>query len=396
VSDIGRIGDGPAPIASLAVLTTGRQDWGILRTVCEALRAGTAIRLDVLAGGMHVSPRYGLTIEGVRADGFEPVPLDWLGPSSDPPADRQAADALSAVGAHLRATDPDALLLVGDRFETAAAALAATVCRVPIVHLHGGEQSLGAFDDALRHAITKLSHLHLVSHEEHARRVLALGEDPGSVHVVGAPGTDAAFRADLLDRDALAAVLGLELRPPVVLTTVHPTTLDADPSAVAGAVARAMQAMPATWIVTLPNADPGGERARALLAGAVDDAPPGTALAVEALGELRYWSLLRVADAMLGNSSSGLVEAPAVGLPVVNVGDRQAGRLRGPNVIDVPAEPAAIVDGLRRALEPGFRGAAEASIPPLADGRAGQRAADIIAAWQPSRPPRKPPVRIVS
>jgi UDP-N-acetylglucosamine 2-epimerase (non-hydrolysing) len=386
--------DRPEPVRSLAVLTTGRQDWGILRSSCTALRARPSFRLDVVAGGMHLSASQGQTVDQIRADGFEPARLPWLDDDAATPADVQAARALEAFGGHLRATTPGAVLLVGDRFETAAAALAATVNRVPIAHLHGGEQSLGAFDDALRHATTKLAHLHLVSHEEHARRVIAMGEDPGSVHVVGAPGLDAAFRPDLLDRDALAAELGVALRPPVVIVTVHPVTLGADPAADVEAVAATMRAVPATYVVTMPNVDPGAERIRADLIDTVAAAPSGTAVAVPALGERRYWSLLRVADAMLGNSSSGLIEAPVVGLPAVNVGERQAGRLRWANVIDAPAEADAVIAALRRALDPAFRATARDGAPPLADGRAGERVADIIAAWRPSRPPRKPPIRI--
>lgn len=343
---------------------------------------------------MHVSAAHGHTVDQVRADGFAPTELEWIEDDAPTPADVQSAKALAAFGGYLRETKPDAVLLVGDRFETLAAALAATVNLVPIAHLHGGEQTLGAFDDAIRHATTKLAHLHLVSHEEHARRVIAMGEDPTCVHVVGAPGLDSAFRPDLLDAEALGLELGLELRPPVVIVTVHPTTLGADPTAEVRAVVAAMQTVPATYIVTMPNVDPGAEAIRNELVAAVAAASAGTAIAVEALGERKYWSLLRLADAMIGNSSSGIVEAPAVGLPVVNVGERQAERLRCTNVIDVPPDPSAVSEALRRALEPAFRAAARASSPPLADGRAGERVADIIASWHPSRPPRKRPIPI--
>lgn len=377
---------------SIAVLTTGRQDWGILHSTCTAIRAHHDFRLVLWAGGTHLSRRHGYTVDQVRADGFAPdAEFAWLDGSDDPPADRQAAAALDAVGAQLRRTPVDALVLVGDRLETAAAALAATVNGVPIVHLHGGEQTLGAFDDALRHAITKLSHLHLVSNEEHARRVIALGEVPSSVHVVGAPGLDAAFRTDLPDRAALEASLGLELTAPVVVVTVHPATLEADPAGAARAVAATMDLVPATYVVTLPNTDPGASQVRALMAAAA--ARPGR-VAVEALGEARYWGLLRVADAVLGNSSSALVEAPALGLPAVDAGDRQAGRHREVNVRSVPAEAAAVAEALRQALTPAFREVARAATPPLADGRAGVRIADIIAAWHPSSPPRKPPIAV--
>lgn len=385
-------GEPNPPVRRLAVLTTGRQDWGILRSTCDAVLADPALVLELVVGGTHLSVRHGETIRLIERDGFSPAAaLRWLDGDIDPPPDVQAASALEEVGGYLRSARPDALLLVGDRFETMAAALAATVCLVPIAHLHGGEQSLGAFDDALRHAITKLAHLHLVSGEVQARRVTALGEDPASIHVVGAPGLDAARAPDVPDRASLERDLRISLEPPVVVVTVHPATLEPDPSAAARAVADAMTAVDATYVVTLPNADPGSAEVRAILTAA---ARGERRIAVDALGSTRYWGLLAIADAMLGNSSSGLIEAPLVRLPVVNVGDRQAGRDRRSNVIDVPADGPAIAAALRQTLEPGARTALTTPDDPLADGRAGARIADIIAAWRPSRPPRKPPVRI--
>ena len=378
---------------TIAMLSTGRQDWGILHSTASAILAHPDLHLRLLIGGMHLSPRHGSTVDIVRADGFEPdARLDWLGAgTTDPPAADQAGAALVAVGAELRANPVDALVLVGDRFETAAAAVAATVERIPIVHVHGGEQTLGAFDDALRHAITKLAHLHLVSHPEHAARVVALGEDPSLVHVVGAPGLDALARTDLPDQAALEALLGIELRPPVVLVTVHPATLDPNPAAAAFAVAEAMGRVPATYVVTLPNADPGATEVTAALQAAASK--PGR-VAVAALGERGYWGLLRLADAMLGNSSSGIAEAPAIGLPVVNVGDRQAGRRRLGTVLDTPAEPGAIAAALRLVLDPAYRATMPRPDPRLADGRGGERIAHIIAEWHPSVPPRKPPIPV--
>ena len=380
---------------TIAVLTTGRQDWGILHSTTVAIRSRPELELRLLVGGTHLSTRHGHTIDDVRADGFEPdVILPWPGDddaAEDPPAVTQAAGTLEAVGTALRQVPPDVLLLVGDRLETAAAAIAATLERVPIIHLHGGEQTLGAFDDALRHSITKLSHRHLVSHEEHARRVVAMGEDPASVHVVGSPGLDAATRDDLPSREDLADDLGLVLDPPIVIVTVHSATLEQDPAGAARAVIAAMDAVEATYVVTLPNADPGGDAVRELLQASA--AKPGR-VAVGALGERRYWGLLRIADAMLGNSSSALIEAPAVDLPAVDVGDRQAGRRAGPNVLHVPADPQLVTDALREALDPATRSRLAATRPELADGQAGGRIADIIAAWRPPRPPRKPPITV--
>jgi UDP-hydrolysing UDP-N-acetyl-D-glucosamine 2-epimerase len=367
----------------VAVLTTGRQDWGIVHSTCVAIRQHPALELRLIAGGRH-----GSTAPLIRDDGFEPdVVLPW----DDGSADAGAARTLEGLGGALREHPVEALLLVGDRYETAAAALAATLALVPLIHVHGGEQTFGAFDDALRNAITKLSHLHLVSHEEHRRRVIAMGEDPETVHVVGAPGLDAAVRTDLPDRDALAVELRLALEPPVVLVTVHPATLEADPVAAARAVVEAMDQVDASYVITLPNPDPGAADVRELLEQA---AAEGGRTAVEALGERRYWGLLRVADAMLGNSSSALVEAPAVDLPAVDVGERQAGRRRAANVIDAPADAGAVAAALRRALDPATRATIRAAHEPLADGRAGERIADIIARWRPPSPPRKRPIRL--
>jgi UDP-N-acetylglucosamine 2-epimerase (non-hydrolysing) len=379
----------------IAVLTTGRQDWGILRSTCAAIEETSGLELVLLVGGMHLSDRHGRTVDGIREDGFVPAAeLAWFDPSSgeDPPAAIQAGRALELVADALRGRSIDSLVLAGDRLETAAAALAATLERVPIVHLHGGEVTAGAFDDQLRNAITKLAHLHLASHPEYARRIVAMGEDPATVHVVGAPGLDALFRPDLPDRAALERDLGRSLPPPVVLVTVHPVTLDADPTAVVYPVMAAMASVPATYVVTLPNPDPGGDLIRRAWED-LDLVPPASLLVLDALGERRYWGLMRQADAMLGNSSSAVVEAPAVDLPAVNVGDRQAGRRRAANVIDVVAAPDAVAAALRRALEPTFRDAVVAAHPAEADGQAGVRIAGIIAAWSPPKPPRKTHLR---
>lgn len=369
---------------SLAVLTTGRQDWGILRSVCVALRGEPGVALSIYAGGMHLSSRHGATVDFVVGDGFEPVErLAWVDEAEG--ASAQAGLATKLVGEALARRRPDALVLLGDRFETAAAAMAATIERTPVAHLHGGEETAGAIDNALRHAITKMSHLHLVSHAEHARRVIAMGEDPSTVHVVGAPGLDNVLRTDLADRAELERHLGVRLEPPLVLVTLHPTTLGASAADEARAVTDAMRAVDATYVVTLPNADPNNEITRAALLATKG---PRTVL-VEALGERRFWGLLRVADAMLGNSSAAVIEAPVVQLPAVNVGARQDGRLRGANLVDAPPDPEAVMRALRRALDPAFRRTLAGTTSPFGDGTAGARAAKILGAWTPPSPPRK-------
>jgi UDP-hydrolysing UDP-N-acetyl-D-glucosamine 2-epimerase len=376
-------------IKRLAVLTSGRQDWGILRSTCLLLRDDPRFDLRLLVAGMHCAPAFGRTETLIRDDGFDiSERLDWIADAETPAS--QAGAAVTMVSMALQRQQADALLLIGDRFETLAAALASTLERVPIVHVHGGEETAGAIDDMLRNAITKLSHLHLVSHPDHARRLIASGEDRDAIHVVGAPGLDNLYRTDLPTRSELGEYLGLALEPPVVLVTVNPATLAAGTASETDDVIGVMDHVEATYVVTLPNTDPGYESIRDRLLAAT--AGRRRRVAVAALGDRRYWALLRIADAMLGNSSSALIEAPAVGLPAINVGDRQLGRIRGDNVIDVPAgDVGAIAAALREALRSGSRRRLT-GVSPFGDGRSAQRIVEILSGWTPPQPPRKPPI----
>lgn len=371
----------------IAVLSTGRQDWGILRSTCRLLRDDPAFDLRLIVGGMHCSHRFGETVRFVEEDGFVPSEaLPWIDEGPESSALAQAASALALVGGALARQGPEALVLVGDRFETAASALAATLAQVPLVHLHGGEVTEGAMDNTFRDAITKLSHLHLVSHEQHRRRVVAMGEDPATVHSVGAPGLDNLHRDDLADRAELESILGIPLDAPVVLVTLHPATLGGHPMEEAAAVSEAMARVEATYVITLPNTDPGHEAIRAAMVG---EGVKRRRAVAEALGERRYWGLMRLADAMLGNSSSALIEAPVLALPAVNVGERQKGRLRGANVVDAAPEASSVAEALRRALAPAFRSSLAGAPSPFGDGRSAERIRDILVAWEPPRPPVK-------
>ena len=369
----------------IAVFTSGRQDWGILRSVCDAIEDSDNLELFLIAGGMHLDRTFGRTIDDIRAEGFRvSAEVGW--DASSLPAWRQVGAAIDGVGDVLTTARPFALLVVGDRLETAGAVLAATTLTIPVAHLHGGEETQGAFDDQIRHAITKLSHLHLVASEEAAERVLAMGEDPASIHIVGPPGTDLAWHEDVPRRAEVERDLGLELEPPVVIVSVHATTLASDPIADARAVAAALDDVEATYVITLPNADPGGQVVRQILIAA---SRRPRRVAVGALGDRRHWGLLRIADAMVGNSSSGIIEAPVVGLPVVNVGDRQLGRTRWGDVRDVGPEPGLIASALRAAIA---AGRTTPHLPPYVDGRAGERVAAALAAWWPATPSRKAPI----
>ncbi|MEO2157888.1 MAG: UDP-N-acetylglucosamine 2-epimerase, partial [bacterium] len=258
--------------------------------------------------------------------------------------------ALDLVGEALVTDSPDALLLVGDRAETLAAGMAATIGTVPIIHLHGGEETEGAIDNVMRHALTKLSHLHLVSHPIYGKRVAQMGEDPRNIVVVGAPGLDNRFRDDLPSIHELEGFLGLSLVDPVVLVTMHPTTLNTQSSlSEVLAVSEAMTQVEATYIVTLPNSDAGGADIRDYWLNWSQGRE--NIVVKEVLGEARYWSLLNCAKVMLGNSSSGMLEGPLAGVNVVNVGDRQFGRIRNSRIRDVPSNAAEITKWLMQAIE---------------------------------------------
>jgi UDP-hydrolysing UDP-N-acetyl-D-glucosamine 2-epimerase len=372
------------PERRIAVLTTGRQDYGILRSTVHALLAHPVWHPRVWAGAMHCDARFGRTADLVRADGV-PVhrELVTLEAERDPAA--EAARMLTAVSAAIADERPEALLLVGDRTETAAAGLAAAIMGVPIVHVHGGEESEGAVDNALRHALTKLAHLHLVSHELHAERVRQMGEPGETVIVVGPPGVDNMHRDDLATRAELEAALGGALRAPVLVVTHHPATLGDDPAAEAAEIAAALEGHSGTIVVTMPNSDAGADAIRAVWQRLA--AGPADVRCVEALGERRYWGLLRLADAVLGNSSSGVIEAPAAGVPSLTIGDRQAGRLMPAGVLHVPAESEAIRAALHAVLraERSF----DADVPPYPTGPVAPRIITALEGWTPPQPARK-------
>jgi UDP-hydrolysing UDP-N-acetyl-D-glucosamine 2-epimerase len=369
----------------VAVLTTGRQDYGILRSSLHRMASDDRFDLRLWVGGMHLDQRFGRTVELIRADGLQPArELPFLHDPPDIAADSSAA--IAAVSAAVAADRPAMLVLLGDRTETLAAAFAALVARVPVVHLHGGEESEGVLDNACRHAITKLSHLHLVSHFRHAERVIQMGEDPANVVIVGAAGLDNLYRPDLPDDAELARVLSRAIGERLVMVTMHPSTLGATSLEDAEAVAAAMAAVNATYVITAPNSDAGGDAIRSFWRGWVGARP--NAVLVDALGERLYWGLMRRARVVLGNSSSGIIEAPAAGAAVINVGDRQGGRFRYGQVTDVPGNAEEIRVALAAALD-ATRPGPTASVGGYPSGPAAPRIVEAISGWAPPNPPRK-------
>jgi UDP-hydrolysing UDP-N-acetyl-D-glucosamine 2-epimerase len=370
----------------VAIVTGTRADFGLLRPTIEAMRSDERFEPLVVAAAMHLSSTFGDTIEEIEAAGIELAARVETEPESDQAGDfgRRIGAAVLGFNQELQRIEPDLLLVLGDRYEMLGAALAATGLGIPIAHIHGGELSLGSLDDAMRHSITKLSHLHFVAARPYGERVVQLGEPPERVHVVGAAGIEAINDQDLLDAAALSRTLGgVELTAPVAAVTFHPASLDPDSAGgQADELCRALASSfgdRGTVIITLPNDDPGNEAVRERLSSLASERDNFHTFV--SLGSLGYLSLLRSADVVIGNSSSAILEAPSFGLPAVNVGERQRGRLMGENVISSEAEAGAIAAAIERALDPSFRERIREMKSPFGDGEVSTRIlAAIVAA----------------
>lgn len=364
----------------IAVVSTGRSDYSIYRPLLRAIQDHPELELQVLVTGMHLDDRFGRTVDLVARDGFPVAARIPVLQNDDNPQGIASAMAagVAGFGDHYADSPPDVLVVLGDRFEMFAAALAAVPFNLPILHLHGGELSEGAMDDRFRHALTKLSHLHGVATETYRRRVLQLGEEPWRVLCCGALALDNLRILQRLTRAELEARFDLDLREPPLLVTLHPTT---NAPELAGpqtdALLDALTRLDLPVVFTMPNADTAGSviRARVLEFCRAH----ANARWVENFGPEAYYSMLAEARAMVGNSSSGLLEAPSFALPVVNLGDRQKGRLRAANVIDAPFDPAAIVAAVQTALTPEFRAQAAGQEAFFGDGHAAERLVDLLA-----------------
>ncbi len=364
---------------TVAVVTVGRSDYSIYLPVLRALQSHPALSLRLIASGAHLSPEFGLTVTRIEEDGFSVDDRVETLLSSDTPQGTAKSIGLGVIGfgqVYSRAR-PDILLVLGDRFEMYAAALAALPFGIPVAHIHGGELTQGAIDDALRHSMTKLSHLHFTSTVTYARRIEQLGEEPWRVVVTGAPALDNLRTLPLLSPSAIASQFGIEVRPAPLLVTFHPVTLESDQvERQAGELLHALDRIGLPVVFTQPNADSGGRRIGEMIDAFVAGHP--TARRVDNLGAVGYFSVMNVAAAMVGNSSSGIVEAPSFALPVVNIGTRQTGRVQGANVINVGNDREDIVLGIRRAMEPGFRESLRGVPNPYGDGHASGRIVDRL------------------
>lgn len=342
----------------ICVVTGSRAEYGLLYWLLRDIAADPELSLQIVATGMHLSPEFGLTYQQIEADGFSIDAKVEMLLSADTPVAVTKSLGLGVIGfadaySHLQ---PDIVVLLGDRFEILAAAQAAMLARIPIAHIHGGETSEGAFDEGIRHAITKMAQWHFVAAEPYRQRVVQMGEAPDHVFNVGAPGLDHLQRSDMLTHAQLQQSLEMPLRNPLFLITYHPVTLgDRPPQSAMMELLNALREFDdATIVFTYPNADTGGR----VLRQAIDDFVrqfSGRTKGYASLGQQRYLSLMRVADVIVGNSSSGLTEAPALKKATVNIGDRQKGRLKASSVIDAAENCEQITAAIRLALSAQFQ-----------------------------------------
>jgi len=365
----------------VCVVTGTRAEFGLLRCLMQEIQHEPELELQVLATGMHLSPEFGLTYQEIEQAGFvidAKVEMLLSADTATAVTKSMGLGLISYADAYERLA-PDLIIVLGDRFEIFAATAAAMIAGIPVAHLHGGETTEGAFDEAMRHSITKMSHLHFVAAEEYRRRVIQLGEQPERVFLVGGLGIDAIKRIKLLDREALEESLGFKFGPRNLLITFHPVTLEGQISSgqqMAELLAALGELDDTHLLFTMPNADTGGRELAAMVNQFA--ATRKNVRVYTSLGQLRYLSCMKYVDAVVGNSSSGLAEAPSMGIATINIGDRQKGRLSASSVINCEPTQQSISEALSTVFDPSFRSTLTSTKNPYGSGGASEKIAKII------------------
>lgn len=356
-----------ARLRKICVVTGSRAEYGLLYWLMQEISTDPALHLQLVATGTHLDQKFGHTASVIEADGFvidARVPIDL---SDDSPAGIAAATgaALSGISAALVRLQPDIVVVLGDRYEILAAATAALLLRLPIAHIHGGEVTEGAIDDSMRHAISKMSTWHFAAAEPYRQRLIQMGEQPDSIFTVGAPGLDHLERTPLLDARDIASVLGINTDQPYFLITQHPTTLGSEnPSDEINALLAALDTFKEhACIFTGVNADAGHDQISEIIHDYVSS-HANRARLFPSLGQQRYLSAMKHASAVIGNSSSGIIEAPACRVPTINIGLRQKGRLRAASVLDCAPDAASIQTAIGTAIDPAFMSSRSGMVPP--------------------------------
>lgn len=339
----------------ICVVTGSRAEYGVMYWLLHDLSADPKIDLQLIVTGMHLSPEFGLTVREIEKDGFPISRRVEMLLSSDSPSGIAKSIGLGVIGMSdaLEELKPDFVLVLGDRFEILAAAQASLIHNIPLIHIAGGDTTEGAFDESIRHAITKMAHVHFATNNESARRIRQMGEDPRNIHVVGSLGLDHLKRTALLGRPALESALNANLGTRNLLVTFHPVTLELGESEKQlNELLAALDTLDknVTLWFTHPNADTGG-RAISILLEQWAATRRDRAHVYTSLGQLRYLSLMAHVDAVVGNSSSGLYEAPSFKVPTVDIGNRQCGRLAAHSVVHCEPNQQSITSAIEKALE---------------------------------------------
>jgi len=368
----------------VCVVTGTRAEYGLLRPVMERIEASDRLRLQVVATTMHPVPQFGMTLSQIEEDGFRVNETVENLLCADTPASVAKSTGLATLllSDAYRRLSPDIVLLLGDRFETLAAATAALLMNIPIAHIHGGEITEGAVDEQIRHAVSKMSHLHFTATEAFRRRLIRMGENPSHVFAVGAPGIDNILSIPLPTREELEEELGWHFGEKSALFTYHPATLSPGKTREEiETILGTLEAVGLSVLFTYANADEGGHRINeAIEAFAARD--PRRYKVVKNLGQRRYLAAMKHVDLLVGNTSSGIIEAASFHKPVVNIGDRQKGRLRSGNVID--CTPQEVAEAVEKALSPAFREACRSCTNLYGDGRSSERIVGVLEAWEPT------------
>jgi GDP/UDP-N,N'-diacetylbacillosamine 2-epimerase (hydrolysing) len=364
----------------ICVITGTRAEYGLLRWVMQGIKDEPELTLQIIATGMHLSPEFGLTYREIEKDGFQIDRKVEMLTSSDTPVGIAKSMGLGLIGFAdaLDVLKPDLIVVLGDRFEIFSAVSAALIARVPVAHLHGGEKTEGAFDEALRHSITKMSHLHFVAAEEYRQRVIQLGEQPEHVFLVGGLGIDNIKRLKLLDRAELEASLDFKLGQKSLLITFHPATLEASTAQeqMTELLASLSILNDTQLVFTLTNADSDGRALIKMVKQFVQAHP--NARAYTSLGQLRYISCIAQVDGVVGNSSSGLMEVPSFKKGTINIGDRQLGRLQAESVINCEPTRASIQSALQRLFSVDFQETLSRVVNPYGQVCASAKVVDVL------------------
>ena len=365
---------------NICIVTGTRAEYGLLRGVMEGIEQSAKLKLQLIVTGMHLSPEFGSTINAIEAEDFKIDRKVEMLLSSDTAVGVTKSIGLGLIGFAdaLEEISPDLILVLGDRFEIFAAVIAALIAKIPVAHIHGGEVTEGAYDDQIRHSITKISQLHFTASEEYRQRVIQLGENPRNVFNVGGLGVDNIFKLNLMSREKLEEALEFKLGKRNLIITYHPVTLDENSSRYQ--IEELLSALDAledvNFIFTSPNADNGG---RIILQRIQDFCfSRSNAKFFKSLGQMRYLSCLSHFDGVIGNSSSGLLEAPSFKIGTLNIGNRQKGRLKASSVIDCDLHRESILEGIIKILSTSFRASLSNATNPYGDGGASKKIIKIL------------------